>query len=396
VEPGDEPPAASEYVDIVDWEHLYSHDPDDEAVIDGIAYRGRWTAIASPAKAGKSTVLLALAVDAARRGVITLYLDAEMGRGDILSRLEDWMDLKPPDLANLHYSDLPPKLDNVQGATRLWNTVEKLSPELVIIDGLNGVVNGAENDDTTWRDMYEWAIAPLKQRGVAIVSADNLGKNGALGPRGSSVKLDKADAVLAMARTDTGVKLTATHRRTASYPTEQEYAVTGADECDPPMSVVRVGVGTGYPEETAAVVAILDALGAPVDISKRKARLLLKANGHDAPGDSKLLPILRYRREHDASLCITQSEEVVPSGSRTTQVVPEPLQSTPAKVVPEPPRNHLEPPPESGSSTLEPLSQNTSVRVVPAGGVYFSTTPPAPVPKTPEPLVPPLTFDDIL
>ena len=39
---GDEGP---ELIDLVDWYDLYNHtDTDDEAVIDGLAYRGRWDA----------------------------------------------------------------------------------------------------------------------------------------------------------------------------------------------------------------------------------------------------------------------------------------------------------------------------------------------------------------
>lgn len=71
---GDEPERTVEFVD---WHDLYNRaDNDDDAVIDGLAYRGRWTAIASPAKAGKSTIILALAVEAGRRGMTVVVLDA--------------------------------------------------------------------------------------------------------------------------------------------------------------------------------------------------------------------------------------------------------------------------------------------------------------------------------
>jgi hypothetical protein len=287
-----------EIIDLVDWADLYARNDDSDAIIADLAFRGRWTAIASPAKAGKSTAILALAVEAAREGAIVLYLDAEMGRTDVLDRVEDWMHLKPDDLANLHYSDLPPKLDTVEGATRLWHTVETVNPDLVIIDSLNGVVNGAENDDTTWRDMYEWAIAPLKQRNVAVISADNHGKDRALGPRGSSVKLDKADAVLMLERTDDGCKLTATHRRTASYPTEQAYILANVGEEGPPMTIQRSdGGGGSYPAGTKRIAAILDDLGAPIDISRREASRLLKDHG-ETPGRSQVLgQMLKWRRE---------------------------------------------------------------------------------------------------
>jgi hypothetical protein len=274
---GDEP---AELIDIVNWDDLYARNDGDEAIIPGLAYRGRWTAIASPAKAGKSTVILGLAVNMAQTGITIVYLDAEMCRGDVLDRVEDWMHLKPENLKNLHYSDLPPKLDTVAGSTLLYNTIQAINPDLVIIDGLNGVVNGAENDDTTWRDFYEWAIAPMKVRGIAIISADNMGHSDTKRPRGSSVKLDKADAIIALERTDNGCKLTATHRRTAAYPAEQTYVVSHASDDGPPMTVTPVGGDD--PVGTKDMIAVLDRLGAPVEIGVREARRLIRQKGHAA------------------------------------------------------------------------------------------------------------------
>lgn len=292
-------PEPPQLIDLVNWHDLYSGtDIDDDAIIDGLAFRGRWTAIASPAKAGKSTVILALAVAATQAGHVTAYVDTEMGRGDVLARVKDWMHLGPDDLADLHYCDLPPKLDTVQGAVLLHNTVAAYNPALVVIDGLNGVVNGAENDDTTWRDMYEWGIAPLKRAGVAVISADNLGKARDAGPRGSSVKMDKADAILRLERTDIGVKLTATHRRTSAYPAELEYRVTDASEEGAPMRVTRVDAGAGYPPGVKEIAALLDLLGAPLDIGRGKAQDMLRAHDGSGRKNDAVGCALRYRREH--------------------------------------------------------------------------------------------------
>jgi hypothetical protein len=331
-------PEPPQLIDLVNWHDLYNGtDTDDDAIIEGLAYRGRWTAIASPAKAGKSTVILALAVATARQGHGVIYVDAEMGRGDVLERVDDWMNLKPDDLAHLHYTDLPPKLDVVQGAMALYHTCEQLNPDLVIIDGLNGVVNGAENDDTTWRDMYELGIAPLKQRGIAVITADNTGKDKAQGPRGSSVKLDKADAIVILERTDTGVKMTCTHRRTSAYPKEQEYTVTDASEEGPPMRVERVGVGTGYPAGTKELCALLDQLGAPLDIGRGKAQALLRAHDGNGRKNENVTQALRYRREtanpFHTDLSPVSPGQVGNGGDRHLKPVPDlrgQVQKTPA------------------------------------------------------------------
>jgi KaiC/GvpD/RAD55 family RecA-like ATPase len=264
-------------IEILDWHELYAREEGDDAIIPGLAFRGRWTAVAAPAKAGKSTVFVGLIYQACQAGYRVLYLDAEMGRTDMLDRVEEWMQLKPDDLTNLHYTDLPPKLDTVEGASRLGVTVERIQPDIVVLDGLNGVANGAENDDTTWRDMYEMAIAPMKALNIAVVSADNTGHMDKKRPRGSSVKLDKADGILALERTDNGVKLEATHRRTAAYPLEQHYIVRHAEPGPPAMTVHLVG--GSEPEGTSKIVALLDRLDAPPDIGIRAARRLVREHG---------------------------------------------------------------------------------------------------------------------
>jgi KaiC/GvpD/RAD55 family RecA-like ATPase len=311
---GDEPAAPHELIEIVNWDDLYARTDGDEAIIPGLAYRGRWTAIAAAAKAGKSTVILGLVVALAKAGVTVLYLDAEMGRGDVLDRVEAWMHLKPSDLKNLHYSDLPPKLDNVEGSAKLAWTVEAINPDLVVIDGLNGVVDGAENDDTTWRDLYEWAIAPMKALNIAVLSADNMGHGDAKRPRGSSVKLDKADGILALERTDDGCKLTATHRRTSAYPAEQEYVVANASEEGRAMTVTP-RAGYGAPEGTAKVVATLDRLGADDAITVRDAARLIRQHGEGAR-QAVVAAAVKERHNRVTELWVTPSNN--PSVPRVT------------------------------------------------------------------------------
>jgi KaiC/GvpD/RAD55 family RecA-like ATPase len=327
-EPPDDQPAR-ELIEIVNWDDLFNRKDEDEPIIPGIAYRGRWTAIAAAAKAGKSTVILGLVVALAKTGVTVLYLDAEMGRGDILARAEDWMHLQPADLKNLHYSDLPPKLDNVEGSAKLAYTVQAINPDLVVIDGLNGVVDGAENDDTTWRDLYEWAIAPMKALNIAVLSADNMGHE-AKRPRGSSVKLDKADGILTLERTDDGCKLTATHRRTSAYPAEQEYLVRFASEEGPPMTVTLTG-GHGAPEGTAKIVARLDKLGAADDISVRAAARLIRESGAGVT-QAVVAAAVRERKNRVSELCFgpsrntTQTPSVPPvTSGGVYEVTPAPV-----------------------------------------------------------------------
>jgi KaiC/GvpD/RAD55 family RecA-like ATPase len=290
-------------LDIVNWADLFAGIQHEDPIVEGIAFRGRWTSFAAPAKAGKSTLLLAVATAVARgrspfdelrcEPANVLYIDAEMGRVDMHERLEE-LELTPEDLTHLHYVDVVPKLDTVEGAARLTGAAEALSAALVVIDGINGTVSGAEKDDTPWRDLYELAIAPLKQAGVAILTADNLGKDKTLGPRGHSVKMDKADAVIEIIRTDDGIKLKTTHRRTAAYPLELDLRLVGLDgEGAEPLHYRHTA--SAWPAGTAAKAAELDELGVPLDASRRQARDLMKAAGR-APGNNQILgKALRFR-----------------------------------------------------------------------------------------------------
>jgi hypothetical protein len=295
-----DPPGSD--LEIVAWHELYAGVLHEVPIVDGLAFRGRWTSLVAPAKAGKSTLVLGITTaiarglepftDDPRDPVSVLLIDAEMGRVDVLERLDE-LDLKPADLARLHYVDVVPKLDTIEGAAKLVNAAARLDVALVVIDGVNGAVTGAENDDTTWRAFYDLTVAPLKRLGVAVTTTDNLGKDRTLGPRGSSVKVDKPDAVVEVTRTDDGVKLRTTHRRTAAYPLEQSLRILGVDEGEP----IRYRYSTAaWPAGTAAKAAELDELGVPLDASRRAARQAFKAAGWTAGRDDVLAAAIRFRK----------------------------------------------------------------------------------------------------
>jgi hypothetical protein len=80
------------------------------------------------------------------------------------------------------------------GAGRLLRWVDRLAARVTVLDGVNGFVDpeATENDDNTWRMFYDRSIRPLKDRGLAVLSNDNMGKDASKGSRRSSVKNDKA------------------------------------------------------------------------------------------------------------------------------------------------------------------------------------------------------------
>jgi hypothetical protein len=150
----DEPQTVEAGLQIIDW--TQQRDPSVE-VIEGLAISGRWTAIAAAAKAGKSTLLIALSVETSEGRdpfegrsidpVDVLYIDAEMGRLDLEERLVDG-GYDPVQLTRWHACEIAPRLDTVAGGEQVMAFVRAHNVRLVVIDGINGVVAGAEKDDS--------------------------------------------------------------------------------------------------------------------------------------------------------------------------------------------------------------------------------------------------------
>lgn len=128
---------------------------------------------------------------------------------------------------------------------------------------------------------------------MAIITNDNLGKDKTLGPRGSSVKVDKPDAVIQLTRTDDGIKLKTTHRRTAAYPLETHLLIDGTDGTGP---IGYRRASGSWPAGTTAKADELDELGVPVTASVRAARDALKSAGRTVGKTEVLAAAGRLRK----------------------------------------------------------------------------------------------------
>lgn len=284
----------------IDWSTL--HERPDE-LVEGLVFPGRWTAIAAKAKAGKTSLLMYGTTSLSNGNdpltgrridpVTVLYLDAEMGRYDLAERLAALgYDDPTAQLPRWHATDLVPKLDTIEGANALQLDVKRLDARVVVIDGLNGVVSGAEKDDATWRPFFDLTVQMLKRLNVAVITGDNLGKDESLGPRGSSVKVDKPDGVLLLTRTDDGVKLHAHARRTSAYPLDRYLVATGLDGAE---ALRYRETTTAWKHGTADLAADLDRLGISVEVGRGKARQALTAAGVKC-ADALLADAIKYRR----------------------------------------------------------------------------------------------------
>lgn len=181
---------------------------------------GAAVAIPAPAGTGKSLLLLALMVastrgDRAFAGLkITnrriLYIDMENTEDDLAERLRDLGVTveNAADLDNFVYLHLPtlPPLDTPAGGMALLALVDAYeirARDVVVLDSIQRLTIGKENDSDTIRAYYRHTGLELKRRGLTVIRTDNTGKDTDKGARGSSGKRDDVDVELIMERDKT-------------------------------------------------------------------------------------------------------------------------------------------------------------------------------------------------
>jgi hypothetical protein len=279
-----------ELAHLVDWQKFWHQDHADE---EWLAYpvipKGRAIALYAPAKAGKSTIVLAVAAATAtgrrvlgqRRAeqVDVLYLDYEMTEADLLERLGELGYGPDDDLSRLHYALLPslPPLDTREGANAILGLIDKTGAQLAIIDTFGRAVEGDEDSADTVRAFYRHTGLALKAKGVTYLRTDHSGKDTSKGQRGSSAKNDDVDLVWRLTRTDSkqgeGVRLERTHSRISWVP--QEVKIQRLTTDDGYSYEIDRNAAT-YPDGTAQNMELLKAAGVVAGDSQNHAVALMK------------------------------------------------------------------------------------------------------------------------
>lgn len=278
-----------ELAHLVDWQRFWEDDHSDEDwLAEPVIPRGRAIALYAPAKAGKSTIVLAVAAAVAtgRRilglyraePVEVLYLDYEMTQSDLQQRLLELGYGPSDDMSRLHYALLPsmPPLDTVDGARALLELVDRTAAQLVVVDTFGRAVEGDEDSADTVRAFYRHTGLTLKARNVTYLRTDHSGKDTSKGQRGSSAKNDDVDLVWRLTRTDTkagdGVKLERTHSRVAWVPQELKINRVVTDDGYDYLLDTEARV---YPDGTAQDADLLRQHGIDGTGSKNKARAIM-------------------------------------------------------------------------------------------------------------------------
>lgn len=336
IEPGAEPiqPDAilppqnrSELAHIVDWSTFWDLDHSDE---EWLAYplipKGRAIALYAPAKAGKSTVVLAVAAALATGRPIlghrraepcnVLYLDYEMTQADLQERLYELGYGPEDDLSRLKYALLPslPPLDTREGAIAVLELCDEHEVEAVIVDTFGRAVEGEEDHADTVRAFYRHTGLALKARKITYLRTDHSGKDVSKGMRGSSAKNDDVDLVWKLTRRDTkdggGVQLERTHSRISWVP---EKLTIARVETQAGFDYVLDASERSYPDGTARDMELLVSAGVGFSTSQNKAREFLKAMGIKM-GDKRLRPALQMLKDLDPTKSLPTASDAPDEG----------------------------------------------------------------------------------
>lgn len=284
----------------VDWLKLMEAELDETWLVQDIWPMGRQLHIHALRKTGKSLILQWMAANLSlgrdpftgmsQEAKRVLYLDPESTTADIRSRLLDDMSFKPQDLTNLMYALHPPmaKLDTAAGGQWLMNWVKQYAIDVVCLDGFPRMVEGEENSSDTYRNFYMHTGYRLKQANVPYTRTDNEGHQEGRS-RGSSAKADDVDLVWQLKEGQDGLELIRKASRIADIP--DRVALYKKEE---PLRFER-GMQM-WPGGTKEKALELEALGAPLDMTRRAASQLFKDAGLPVGRSNVLQAALNYRK----------------------------------------------------------------------------------------------------
>lgn len=289
---------------LIDWSKFWSRETGEEWLIEPLIPARRGTAIVAGGKSGKSLLLLDVAAAfATGRDLLgrtnregprhVLYLDYEMIEEDLRERLESMGYGPDDDLSHLHYAGLPgiDPLDTARGGQYVVQMAQDVAAELVVIDTLARAVGGEENDADTYRAFYMHTGALLKQSGITLVRVDHVGHSAKDRARGSSAKADDVDLVWVLAVREEGLQLKHGGTCRVSWVPPEVNLRRDTD----PLRHVLIGYAA-WPAGTREVADRLDQLGAPLDVTKRKAVEMLKAADGKAARGEVVNNAVKFRR----------------------------------------------------------------------------------------------------
>jgi KaiC/GvpD/RAD55 family RecA-like ATPase len=270
--------------------------PPREWVVHGLIPAGTSVSIVAAAGTGKSLLMLAMSISIARgysdfagysisRRRRVFLLDMENTENDLADRFTslgiragDVDDLS--DLVLIHLPGLA-ALDTSQGAQQLKANLDAYGikeGDVVVLDSLQRVIDGPENDADTLRAFYRHTGIMLKRLGITVIRTDNTGKDPARNARGSSGKRDDVDLELVLTRDAQDQEQLTLKPGKSRLPDIKVVRLTCAiDELTGHLRYI--GSGDPFAARLAKAVVMLDELELPLNISEAKANEALQKAG---------------------------------------------------------------------------------------------------------------------
>lgn len=252
------------------WSKVLDGPPEPEDwLIWPLVERGKSVSLYSPAKAGKSLLVLELVAAAVagkpvlggprRAPIRVLYLDQENTATDLRERLAA-MGSEAADLDRLIYLSFPPiePLTTARGGATLGTLAERFHPDLIVLDTVSRFIDGPENDSDTWHALELHSLRSLKRAGIAVLRLDHAGKDAERGERGSSAKNSDVDASWSLTHEERKGTRTLTRKITRNG--HGPGSLLLSIQTDPLQHVPAGGTGE-HPVDAA--VRLLDELDAP-------------------------------------------------------------------------------------------------------------------------------------
>lgn len=286
---------------ILDWETEFNRVPQEpDWLVPGVLIRGANASLVAAAGQGKSLLALDIAAALAsgrpvlgqpvRTSMEVLYLDMENSAEDVVTRLHD-MGYTPDDLPYLRYSSFPDigTLDDTEGAERLRALVESSDAEFIVIDTACRFVDGEENSNDTWQDLYRYTLAPLKRRHCTVLRLDHCGID-ATKARGGTAKRDDVDVEWRLEVTggksgEHAVTLRCAKQRQPHYRKHVSLTRTTAPLAHTLTSTATDDV-VGDADQVAACITKLDQLDVPMAAGRERAREALRSVGWSVSNDT--------------------------------------------------------------------------------------------------------------
>lgn len=297
---------------LLDWETEFNRVPQEpDWLVPGVLIRGANASLVAGAGQGKSLLALDIAAAlASGRPVLgqpvhttmdVLYLDMENSPEDVITRLHD-MGYAPDELPYLRYSSFPDigTLDEAEGAQRVRELVASSKAQFVVIDTACRFVDGEENSNDTWQDLYRYTLAPLKKRHCTVLRLDHSGVDSTKA-RGGSAKRDDVDVEWRLEVTggkasgEHAVTLRCAKQRQPHYPGHVSLTRTTSPLAHT-LTATAVDRADSGIDQVAACMDTLDALGVPATAGRERAREALRGIGWRGSNDT-LGEALRLRKE---------------------------------------------------------------------------------------------------